>query len=242
MSLNFRWAVRMACALAVSGAACVANAGLIDIAFYNSGFGGNQPTGAAVLGQAGDQWNFIDAANCPTCPVNTGLIDATGGATSAILNFTADGAVPSATAGTMPDPDLMNNYIFNNSGGSITVSLTGLVASQSYELALYVASFDAGGGDRALSGIVSGASTVPFAATGDPQPTFVDGENVVILPVTSDAAGNLTITESDASPSVTEVDLNGLQLQDVVPEPSSLGLLCLGGSLLVWRSRRFLRG
>lgn len=217
-------------ALAFMGAgACFA--GLVDIAFYNSGYGGTQPTGAAVLGQAGDQWNWIDAANCPTCPANTSLIDTNGNAISAVLNFTADGAVPSATVGTSPDPNLMNNYLFNNTSGEVTVTLSGLLPNQAYNLVLYVASFDASGGERALAGT---AGSVPFAATGDAQSSFVNGANVVELSVTSDGSGNLAIVEGDGlANSTDEVDLNGLQLASV-PEPGTIGMIVLGAGLVVW--------
>jgi hypothetical protein len=226
-------------AMTLVGTCCIANAGLVDVAFYNSGYGGTQPTGAAVLGQAGDQWNWIDGMNCPSCPGPVSLTDTNGNATGVSLSFQADGAVVSAATNTQPDPDLTNNYLFNNSSGSILLTLDGLIPSQNYLLVLYVASDDASGGNRSLTGTVAGATTVPFAATGDPQPTFINGENVVALNVTSDASGSLAITESDGPLNSGEVDLNGLQIE--TPEPASLGLLSFGLALLAWRTRRATR-
>jgi hypothetical protein len=220
------------------GGGSVAHASLIDVSFYNSGYPPTiQPTGAAVLGQAGDQWNWIDAGITNGSP---DLIDSTGTLTGASLTFTADGGVRSLNLNTQPVPDLTNAYLFNNTGGTITVTLDGLTPSQNYLLVLYVASDDAFSGARSLTGVVNGLTSVPFSATGDAQPSFINGENVVELGVTSDASGSLTISESDGlGNSSGEVDMNGLQLQSgTVPEPASLSLLCLGGAaLLGWRAR-----
>lgn len=233
----------LACALTVLGGACVAQAGLLDIAFYSSAFGGTQPTGPAVLGQAGDLWNWIDAGN-PGGSTDTNYgpiaVSDTAGNPSGSLSFMAEGGVTSVKQGTQPDPDLTNNYLFNNTGGSIDVTLDGLAANQNYLLVMYVASNDAAGGARSLVGTVNGA---PFAATGNAQTTFIDGENIVELNVTSDASGAITIAENGAGNSSGEVDFNGLQLQtSSVPEPASLSLLCccLGvmGLLASRRERR----
>ena len=245
MNINLAWTGRItALVLTAAGICGVANADLIDVAFYNSGYGGTLPVGPAVLGQAGDQWNWIDAANCPSCPGNISLIATTGAGTPAVLNFTADGAVRSATVGTAPDPNLMNNYIFNNTGGSLALSLTGLAPSQTYSVVLYVSSFDASGGNRSLAGTVSGASVVPFSATGNPQSTFVNGQNLVELSATSDVTGALTITESDGLGNTSgEVDLNGLQVMNssATPEPGYTAVLLLGTVAALWRSRRVMR-
>jgi hypothetical protein len=211
------------------------HAALIDVAFYSSAFPNAQPSGAAVLGSAGDQWNWVDGAGCPSCSGPVSLTDMTGNPTTATLSYQADGAVISATTGTQPVPNLTNTYLFNNSGGSITVTLNGLAASQAYNLVLYVSSDDASG-DRALTGTVTGLAAVPFSATGDPQPAFVNGKNVVQLAVTSDASGTLLISEDNPGNGSGEVDLNGLQLQ-AVPLPSSLVLFSGGVALLARRAR-----
>jgi len=170
-----KWVRRVAvCLLTIAGGCCIAGAEALDVAFYNSGFSGNvMPTGPAFVGQAGDQWNWIDASNCPGCPGPVSLVDTDGNGTSATLSFTADGSVPSATVETQPDPDLTNNYLFNNSGGAVTITLNGLVPNFNYLLVMYVSSDDSAGGQRSLAGTANGE---PFTATGDPQSTFVNGE------------------------------------------------------------------
>lgn len=150
------------------------------------------------------------------------------------LTFDAEGGVISNNTGTQPVPALTDTYLYDNDGGSIGVTLSGLTPNADYRLVLYVASDDAAGGSRALTGTANGVS---FAATGNPQPAFMDGENVVELGVTSDGGGDLTISEDNPGNGDGEVDLNGLQLQ-TAPEPASLSLLCIGAALLAYRARR----
>ena len=120
------------------------------------------PLGAAVLGQAGDQWNAIDAGNPQS---SYALLDTDSTLTGVSLIFTSEGALPRSPR-TPAVPSLTNNYLFSDDYGSNTVALTGLVANEDYDLVLYVSSNDASGGDRALTGSANGVS---FSATGDPQ-------------------------------------------------------------------------
>ncbi len=218
------------------GSSAMAQAALIDVSFYNSGFGGTQPSGSAVLGSAGDQWNWVDAANCPSCPGPIGLVNSSGALSLVSMSFSAQGGVVSLNTGSQPVPELMDNYLFDNTGGSIGVSLAGLTPGGVYRLVLYVASNDASGGDRALSGVVTGLSVTPFAATGDPQAAFIDGSNVVELNVQADLAGGLSILENNPGNASGEVDLNGFQLLSA-PEPGAFAL-CGAGLALCALSRR----
>ena len=225
----------IASALMIFGGAFAANAGLIDVAFYNSGFDSPYaaPTGPDVLGMSSDVWNSIDAG---TSPNPASLVDTGGNVTGASVAYTAEGGVQSLILGTQPDPNLTNNYLFSDAAdgfNAIQLLLSGLVDNGDYELVLYVASNDANGGDRSLTGTANG---VAFSATGDPQSTFINGENVVELAVTADGTGSISILESNPGNSGGEIDLNGLQLENA-PEPASLGLLMLG-SIMGLRRRR----
>jgi hypothetical protein len=226
--------------LSFFGSSLVANASLIDIAFYSSFYSSPTAVGAAFLGQNGDSWNSINAGTPGVLTTYSGytLLTTTGNASGVSLGFTADGGVTSLITGTQPNPNLTNSYLFNNTGGSITATLTGLTPGQSYELVLYVSSDDASTGNRALVGTVIGSTSVPFAATGDPHATFVSGSNIVDLTVTADAAGTLAITEQPSANNSREVDLNGLQLQSSTPEPTSMALIGVGGCLLLLRRVR----
>src|SRR5690242_19955853 len=120
--------------LILGACTAMAHAAMVDVAFYNSGFGGTQPVGPAVLGQAGDQWNWVDGAACPSCPGPIALVNTAGVATGASMSFVSQGAIVSANTGTQPVPNLTDNYLFDNSGGSITVALSGLAPNSAFEL------------------------------------------------------------------------------------------------------------
>jgi hypothetical protein len=224
----------LTCASALGISALGYGQSMIDIAFN---WGGSTPSGAAYWGGASDQWNVFDAYNTTTGGPFT-LVDVNGGTTSVDMSYSADGAVKSLNTGTQPDPALTSYYLFNNSSGSIDLDLAGLLPSQAYQLVMYVSSDDALAGDRSLTGSVTGSAAVGFSATGDPQSSFIPGENIVTLSAVSDAAGDLSIVESDGGTNTTgEVDLNGLQIQ-AVPEPSPVSILALGIVPAITRRRR----
>jgi hypothetical protein len=205
---------------------------LIDVSL---GDGSVTPSGAAVLGTAGDQWNSFDASFGSFGPIS--VFDSTGAGTSAAVSILCDGGVMALNGPSQPLPDLTHYYAFNNTGGWIAGEVEGLQANQAYNLVLYVASDDASGGDRSVAGAVFGATLTPFFATGDPQSSFVNGENVVELQVVTNAKGALTFIEGDGIGNTSgEVDLNGFQLQ-AVPEPASLAALGIG-FVALWARRK----
>jgi hypothetical protein len=126
---------------------------------------------------------------------------------------------------------MMNDYLFNNAGGAITVSV-GNLAAGTYDLYVYLASNDANSGNRSATVNANGIS---LPATGNAEPSFLVGQNYLLLTPTVGASGVLTITESDlpsTGNAATEVDMNGFQLQPAVaavPEPASL----LAGALML---------
>jgi hypothetical protein len=217
-------------ALALAGAAQVASASLIDVNFYSAAFGGSAATGAAVVGGGSDIWNGFAADG--GSGGSSGLVDVTGTLTSVTLNYDANpggGAVVSATPNFQPNGSLMYDYLFNNTGGSITVTL-GAMAPGTYDLYVYLASNDGGGGARAALVTANSASAT---ATGNPQSTFIAGQNYVLLTPTVGASGILTITEANSPLNASgEVDMNGLQIEPAVaavPEPTTL----ISGALLL---------
>jgi hypothetical protein len=204
---------------------------LVDVNFYSSSFGGAAATGAAAVGSTGDKWNGI-SAGASGGPVS--LFDTTGASTSVTLSYDTSGgnSVTSVAQNTQPNPNLMNDYLFNNAGGNITVTLGNLLPNSTYDLYIYLASND-GGSSGARSALAT-ANGTGATATGNPQSTFLAGQNYVLLATTSTSSGIINITESDLSPpnSTTEVDMNGLQIEGAfapVPEPTTI----IAGALLL---------
>jgi len=215
-------------------------ASLIDVNFYSAGVGGSTASGAAVVGTATDTWNGFDGDNGGGFAT---LVNSQGAATPVSLFYTNYGgsAVRSATANIQPNASLMSDYIFNNGTGNddIVVTLSGLLHSTPYDLYVYLASNDASGGDRSASVTANSASST---ATGNPQITFINGQNYLLLVPTSTSAGIITITETPNA-GVQEVDMNGLQLSTLpttgVPDASpTLRLLLVGGIGLILFARR----
>jgi hypothetical protein len=220
-------------ALALAGATQIASASLIDVNFYTTGYSppGGTATGAAVVGTANDQWNGIDGD--PGSGSVSSLINTGGSPTGVTLTYNTSGfgAITSLAQNTQPTPSMMNDYLYNNAGGSITVTL-GNLAAGTYDLYVYLASNDGNGGERSAS---VNANGITLTATGNAESSFMAGQNYLLLTPTVGASGVLTITESD-NPSTgnahTEVDFNGLQLASpiaAVPEPASL----MAGALML---------
>lgn len=225
----------------VALAACFAFAAVsarsqsLDVNFYNSGYGGSTASGAAVVGSADDIWNGIDVLG--SADSDLGLVDTSGDPISATLSYdTIDGgAVTSAATSEQPNPSLMSDYLFNNDGGQISVTLDGLADDTEYNLYIYLASQDASDGSRAADVTVNGTEET---ATGNPETSFSEGDNYLLFQTVSSDSGEIDITEADDSNNTDhEVDMNGLQLEPV-PEPSLASLACLG--LLVFQQRKWL--
>ncbi|HUD47645.1 MAG TPA: hypothetical protein VMR33_12490 [Candidatus Baltobacteraceae bacterium] len=220
-------------ALALAGATQIASASLIDVNFYSINYSppGGTASGAAVVGTANDQWNGIDGDN--GFGSVSSLINTSGSPTGVTLTYNTAGgaAVTSLAQNTQPTPSMMNDYLFNNAGGAITVSV-GNLAAGTYDLYVYLASNDANSGNRSATVNANGIS---LPATGNAEPSFLVGQNYLLLTPTVGASGVLTITESDlpsTGNAATEVDMNGFQLQPAVaavPEPASL----LAGALML---------
>jgi hypothetical protein len=205
----------------------------------------NSPTysGAAVLGSAGDVWNAYTNGNwVPTPGPSISLVDSMGTPTSVQFNVGNNSGGSDWTAGneSVNPFDLMRDYLEAPGWGAgdgwpIKAQLSGLPASTPFNLVVYSSGNGTGqAGEITLfdpSGNIvkdtTAASRDISAGVGVAYQTFSG---------TTDANGGVyfevkTITDDWHA-------LNGLQI-DVVPEPSTIILLVMGGlmMLLPWRKR-----
>lgn len=188
-------------------------------------------TGAAVIGNAGDQWNLCSSAGSGTQI----LFDSTGSSGSVNISWNADGAYPIPNSsgyygfyGTA-DSSLMGGYIL--ASGSDTITVSGLADFSNYTIYLYTQ------GDYTSSGRALSVTTDLGTYTSSPAvataSTFVEGQNYLVASAETDASGTLDLTYAPVAGG--EADVNGLQISGAspVPEPSSFALAGLGG-FLAW--------
>ena len=195
---------------------------LIDVDFttnslYVTGGGTNfGPTmsGAAVLGQAGDQWNGINTSSSTGIP----LIYANGSSSPVTMTFTSAGGYNVFSySGTTPfvnSPyqDLMENYLYNGRLGVFTnqtITLSGLVANSTYNLVLYSAADTAGVGRVTYFTVNNNTLTNTWNGTSS---TLIAGTDYVeFASATSDGSGNLVVGWTGTNGA--EGDVNGFQIQ-----------------------------
>jgi len=200
----------------------MAQAQLIDVEFntnnlFSSGGGylhGPAMTGAAVLGQAGDQWNNIQVSSGSGIP----LIYASGSNSPAAMTFTSAGGYNVyGYSGTTPFKGtpyeaLMENYLYNGRLGTFasqTITLSGLPTNSMCNLVLYSAADTAGAGRTTFFTVNGNTLSSTWNGTSS---TLIAGTNYVeFASALSDGAGNLVITWNGNG--TTEGDINGLQIQ-----------------------------
>jgi glucuronoarabinoxylan endo-1,4-beta-xylanase len=195
---------------------------LIDVNFntnslFSTGGGfvhGPAMSGAAVLGEAGDQWNDIEVSSGTGIP----LIYAHGSNSPVTMTFTSAGGYNVyGFSGTTPFKGtpyeaLMENYLYNGRLGVFapqTITLSGLPTNSMCNLVLYSAADTAGAGRTTLFTVNGKTLTNTWNGTSS---TLIAGTDYVeFASALSDGSGNLAITWTGNG--ATEGDINGFQIQ-----------------------------
>lgn len=226
-------------AVLATAIACAAHAQLINVD-YKGPIGASVMGGAAYLGNPGDIWNGIisgkgyQAGGPP-------LLDSTGAVSTVTMSYySTDGGVNSGVAAIQPNPALTSDYLQSSGGQSLGFELSGLVANGTYNLAAYIASDSSIAGDRSLYLTATGAPS--FAASGNPDFIYINGEDVAYFQCQADSKGNLTVIETDGLSNTSgQVVLGGFQLQyagSPTPEPATTTFAALTVVGLVRRKLR----
>lgn len=211
--------IGLAIAAASLFSASAASATAIDVQF-GAATASQQQVGPAVIGAAGDYWNFSNAASG-----SSSLLSTSQAVTGVTLTFAASGVFNSA-AGTFafsgtPDANLMQGYIYSSTA-TITATLTGLAAGQGYSLDLYTQGNNNASG-RSSTATVNGATGT---STQTNASTFIRNNNYLVFSGAADAVGKVSIAVVTRSG---EANFNGFQfVTTTIPEPSTLALLGVG--------------
>jgi len=223
--------------LAVFAMAAAAQAVLIDMQFSSVSTGNPAQTDAAVVGTAGDIWNHSGNG------AGTLALNNVAGASSGVSLTWSGGAggvynvspTNSGFNGTQWLP-LMSNYLYSGSSVTVSLALTGLNSSLTYDLYLYTQpSIPADGRQVAFTatGLTITGPVTTAGANTHLNYFLVDTNYVKFSGLAPTAGGDLTITYTTPN----EADLNGFQIQSV-PEPGTWALLALTGTFFMVTRRR----
>jgi hypothetical protein len=175
---------------------------------------GSVMSGAAVLGEAGNQWNAILVSSGTGIHLNY----ANGSNSPVTMTFASGGGyIVYSYSGTTPFAGLhygalMENYLYN-AGVLRTITLSGLAANSLYNLVLYNAGDAAAAGRTTFFTVNSITQGSTWDAASD---TLIAGTDYVEFPsAMSDELGNLAITWTGNG--TAEGDINGLQIQPAAP-------------------------
>jgi hypothetical protein len=159
--------------------------------------GGPVQVGPAVLGNAGDKWNAIGATTA-------NLLDSTGAVTGITFTFTPGGGFAynkSGTVGNAAIKNLMQDYWFNGSWG--TVSFSGMVPGSDYKLVCFSGEY---GKTNTYSYTVDGvAKSITENGLAYPYP-LIEGVHYVVFEGKVPFGGVLLVDPSGPN-------VNGFQLQ-----------------------------
>ena len=135
----------------------------------------------------------------------------------------------------------MTGFIATNPDflGSYQMTFSGLKGSAKYDLYVYTQGNTIGNNLKVeITGGVnsSGQTTIPSDPT---KSTFIEGQNYLVIPVTTTAEGGFILNYSSLDGNGSgEGIINGMQLSSAVPEPSTVTLIGLGGLLIAFRLKR----
>ncbi|HVU27576.1 MAG TPA: PEP-CTERM sorting domain-containing protein [Verrucomicrobiae bacterium] len=241
----------------IAAGAMLCGAAQAQVINFNASLAGGETTysGQGAYSDPGnDYWNAL--VQNGTTPLG---LDSTGGFATAIANVTLTDTSPGSYngglgAGTPGTPSAFFAGFVLTGGGAVTTETLNNVPDGVYDLFLYGSNT---GQDRGVTFNVNGViqSTVNANVVGaEAAPTaftegvnYVEYDNLVVsggtlsFTYTANQAINRTGQPSDNYGVNLEADFNGLQLVQVVPEPSTMafvGIGLAGGLFRIIRRRR----